>query len=403
MFPGRLTAPLLFALATGVLLGTGGGQALDPECLKEMDAAIKLAVEEGAFPGAVLWVEGPGGLHHRGFGSRAVFPAVEPMTEDTIFDVASLTKVLATIPALMILQERGRVALDEPVAAYLPEFAGRGKEAITIRQLCTHTSGLARALSPEPDWYDVARAWQGLCAARLACEPGSKFAYSDLNFILLGRVIERLAGQRLDQFCAAEIFRPLGMFDTGFRPPPARASRIAPTEQIGRTVLRGTVHDPKAQAMGGVAGHAGLFTTAADMARFARMMLNGGTLDGTRLFTDETVRLMTGWQTVKALGVRRGLGWDIDSDFSAPRGERFPVGSSYGHTGFTGVSLWIDPASMSFWILLSNRIHPEPAGDLRPLQQRLGTLAAGAVHAGLSPGRTNRLSSGTTLEADDDN
>ncbi|MCB1129132.1 MAG: beta-lactamase family protein, partial [Verrucomicrobiae bacterium] len=282
------------------------------------------------------------------------------------------------VPALMVLHERGQVDLDATVATYLPEFTGGGKEAITLRQLCTHTSGLDRSLSPEPDWYDFKNAFRRLCREKLRQPPGTRFQYSDLNFILLGEVIQRVTGRKLDRFCREEIYGPLKMVDTGFLPSDELRARIAPTERIGTTVLRGTVHDSKAQAMGGVAGHAGLFTTAADLARFARMILNEGTLDGTRLLKPESVRLMTTVQTPEGLGVQRGLGWDIDSDFSAPRGEVFPIGS-FGHTGFTGVCLWIDPTSQTFWFLLSNRVHPEPGGDLRPLQRRLGTLAAEAV------------------------
>jgi CubicO group peptidase (beta-lactamase class C family) len=343
-----------------------------------MDDAIQGAIAEHRLPGGVLWVECRGSNYHKAFGFRAVFPAPETMTEDTIFDVASLTKVLATVPALMVLYERGKLKLEEPVCTYLPEFKGSGKEAITVRHLLTHTSGFGRNLSREPDWSDFKSAFSLLCSQTPSEPPGSNFLYSDLNFIILGELGQRLAGMKWDEFCAREIFRPLKMVDTCFLPSQAVRSRIAPTEKIGRGVLRGRVHDFKAQGMGGVAGHAGLFTTAADVARFARMVLNKGQLDGSRIFQAGTVELMTIVQSPGHVRARRGLGWDIDSEFSRPRGDLFPIGS-FGHTGFTGVCLWIDPFSQTFWIFLSNRIHPDLSGNIYSLQKNLATLAAEAV------------------------
>lgn len=381
--PSKITSlgqAALLALGLPACLALAGatGKRLDADRLAAMDAEIEEAVSEGTLPGGVLWVECQNDSYHRAFGSRSVLPTSEAMTEDTIFDVASITKVLATVPALMVLYERGAVDLEGAVVTYLPEFKGGGKETVTVRQLCTHTSGLGRAMSREPDWYDFKSAFRRLCAEKLRSVPDTIVQYSDLNFILLGEIIQRVAGRGLDVFCREEIHGPLRMSDTGFLPVGDVRPRIAPTERIGPDVLRGTVHDSKARAMGGVAGHAGLFTTASDVARFARMILNEGALDGVRLLKPETVRLMTSIQTPEGLGVRRGLGWDIDSDFSHPRGDVFPVGS-FGHTGFTGVCLWMDPSSKSFWMLLSNRIHPEPTGDIHPLQRKLGTLVAEAV------------------------
>ena len=393
--PGRAASILpTLGLLSCLAVAAPEGERFNPARLAAMDAEISRAISEHTLPGGVLWLECGSSAYHRAYGSRSLFPTAEPMTEDTIFDVASLTKVLATVPALMVLYERGQVALDAPVLAYLPEFKGRGKEAITVRQLCTHTSGLGRSLSPEPDWYDFESAFRLLCAKPPVNTPGTTFLYSDLNFILLGEIIRRVAGRSLDEFCAAEIFAPLKMRDTGFLPSQAVRTRIAPTERIGPKVLRGTVHDSKAQAMGGVAGHAGLFTTASDVARFARMILSQGTLDGVQFLKPETVRLMTSVQTPAGLGVQRGLGWDIDSDFSHPRGDHFPTGS-FGHTGFTGVCLWIDPVSRIVWVFLSNRIHPEPSGSIGPLQRRLGTLAAEAVKGFDSHQRKN-VSTGKT-------
>jgi CubicO group peptidase (beta-lactamase class C family) len=268
--------------------------------------------------------------------------------------------------------------LDEPVMTYIPEFKGGGKDQITVRHLMTHTSGFSRTLSHTPDWGDFKHAFQLVCAERPAHAAGVNLQYSDINFIILGELFQRVAGNRLDAFVKEEIYEPLGMINTGFLPSAAKLPRIAPTEKIGREVLRGKVHDPKAQRMGGVAGHAGVFTTAADLARFARMILNGGELDGVRILKPQTVKLMTTVQTPASVGARRALGWDIDSEFSRPRGALFPLGS-FGHTGFTGVCLWIDPFSQSFWMLLSNRVHPDQSGNIYPLQKSLATLSAEAI------------------------
>ncbi len=347
--------------------------------LAEMDAAIQEAIAGKKLPGSVLWLERDGTAYHKAYGHRALIPAEELMTEDTIFDAASLTKVVATTPAILLLIERGQIRVDASVQTYIPEFAGDGKEAITVRHLLTHTSGLRPGLGAQPAWSGAEKAIQLACAEKVRSSPGTNFVYSDINFILLGEVVRRVGGMPLNEFVAREIYRPLKMNNSGFLPPITRLARIAPTTtNEGEGVLRGKVHDPTSRRMGGVAGHAGLFFTAADLARFARMMLNGGTLDGVRIFKPETVRLMTSVQSPAAVPTRRGLGWDIDSAYSGPRGKLFPLGS-YGHTGWTGTSLWIDPFSKTFLIFLSNRNHPTEAGNVISLRAKLGTLAAEAV------------------------
>ena len=343
-----------------------------------MDAAIEHAIAEHDCPGAVLWVERNRVAYHKAYGKRALIPSEEPMTEDTIFDAASLTKAVATTPAVMLLVERGQIKLEERVQAYLPEFKGDGKEAITIRQLLTHTSGLPAGIGRNPPWSGYETAIRMACAEKLMTPPGTTFRYSDIKFFLLGEVVHRVSGVMLDRFVARELFGPLKMTDTGFLPPASKLQRIAPTERIDDKILRGTVHDPTARLMGGVAGHAGVFTTAADLERYARMLLNLGELDGVRIFKPETVKLMTSVQSPKGIPARRGLGWDIDSSYSRPRGRIFPFGS-YGHTGFTGTALWIDPFSKTFWIFLSNRVHPDRRGNVLPLEGRLANLAAEAV------------------------
>lgn len=343
-----------------------------------MDAAILGAVADKQCPGGVLWLEHHGVSYHKAYGNRALVPAVEPMTEDTIFDVASLTKVVACTPAVMLLVERGQVSLDEKAQTYIAEFKGEGKEAITVRQLMTHTSGLRGDIETKSDWQGQAAAIEKACAERLLSTPGTAFRYSDINFFLLGEIVQRVSHQSLEEFVVREIYRPLKMSDTGFLLPEAKRPRVAPTEVVNGKPYRGVVHDPTARHMGGVAGHAGLFTTAPDLARYARMLMNHGSLDGVRIFKPETVDLMTSVQTPASLTVRRGLGWDIDSGYSGPRGDVFPVGS-YGHTGWTGGSLWVDPFSQTFIIFLSNRNHPSENGSVGALRAKLGTLAAESV------------------------
>jgi CubicO group peptidase (beta-lactamase class C family) len=326
----------------------------------------------------VLWLEHEGRAYHKAYGSRAVAPEREGMTEDTIFDAASLTKVIATTPAVMLLIERGQVKLDEPVKTYLPEFTGGGKELVTVRELLTHTSGLPPDIETKSDWHGQAEAVRKGCAETLQSKPGTAFRYSDINFFLLGEIVQRVAKVPLEVFVQREVYGPLKMTDTGYLPAQDKLPRIAPTEVVDGKPWRGVVHDPTARHMGGVAGHAGLFITASDLARYARMLLNLGKLDGVRIFKPETVKLMTSVQSPPDISARRGLGWDIDSPYAGPRGAVFPVGS-YGHTGWTGGSVWIDPASKTFVIFLSNRNHPTESGSVVALRRRLGTLAAQAL------------------------
>jgi CubicO group peptidase (beta-lactamase class C family) len=318
--------------------------------LAEIDGAILAAISNRAVPGAVLWLESRGSNYHRAYGQRAILPTPEPMSEDTVFDAASLTKVIATAPAILLLAERGKLRVDAPVRDYLPRFTGDGRDAITVRHLLTHTSGLRPGIGLRPEWSGYEAGIERALSEKPTDPPERRFRYSDINFILLGEIVRQVSGQSLDAFCASELYQPLRMSNTGFRPATNLLSRIAPTTLDGQAYLRGVVHDPTSRRMGGVAGHAGLFTTAADLARFARMFLGGGQLDGVRVFSPDTVRQMTSVQSPPDLTEsRRGLGWDIDSPYAGPRGEHFPVGS-YGHTGWTGTSLWIDPFSRSFVI-----------------------------------------------------
>jgi uncharacterized protein YbbC (DUF1343 family)/CubicO group peptidase (beta-lactamase class C family) len=359
--------------------------------LPGIDRVVEQAMAAGQMPGAVVLVgRGDQVLHAQAYGARALVPAREPMTLDTVFDLASLTKVVATTTAVMTLVEQGRVRLNDPVSVHVAGFERYGKGRITVGHLLTHVSGL------RPD-VDLGDPWTGYDAAiELArnevptAPPGEQFVYSDINFFLLGEIVRAVTGDPLDVYTRRVVFEPLGMRDTGFRPSAALRPRVAPTERCdeldawpckrpGSAPLRGVVHDPTARRMGGVAGHAGLFGTAADLGRFARMLLAGGRLDGQRVLATATVARMTARSTPAGMSAVRGLGWDIDTTFSSNRGELFPLGS-YGHTGFTGTSLWMDPSSGGYVVFLSSRLHPDGVGDVTPVRARVATLAAAAMN-----------------------
>jgi CubicO group peptidase (beta-lactamase class C family) len=351
-----------------------------PKKLAEIDAAITTAISSNKLPGAVLWIEHNGKKYEHAYGHRSVDP-VESMDFATVFDMASLTKVLATTPSIMRLYEQGKIEIDAPVSQYLPEFNSPAQQTITIRHLMTHTSGLRPGIPGSPDWSGYDKGIQLATAEDPTTTPGTAFRYSDINFILLGEVVHRVSGRALDEFAESEIYKPLGMTATMFKPleHPAHLP-IAPTTREGENgqFLKAIVHDPTSRRMGGVAGHAGLFSNAKDVAIFAEMFLNSGrTRDGKQIFKPETIALFTSVQSPTNTP-RRGLGWDIDSPYAGPRGKVFPVGS-YGHTGWTGTSLWIDPFSKSFVILLSNRNHPTEAGNVIGLRSLLGTLTAESI------------------------
>ena len=341
-----------------------------------LDAVVDAAVRQGVIPGAVLVVGHDGKIVHRkAYGSRALVPSREPMTADTIFDIASLTKVVATTPALMKLFEQGKLRVNDPVTAYLPEFQG-GRSDITARDLMTQLSGMPPDLNLEPPWSGYETGIRLALAEKPASPPATRFVYSDINFELLGEIVHRLSGKTLDEYSREAVFEPLGMTETGFHPAASQRALIAPTEIDPATgaPVRGVVHDPTARYMGGVAGHAGVFSTASDLAKYAQMMLDGGG----KLFSPLTVKKFTSPNSPPDQPILRGLGWDIDSGYSAPRGELFPIGS-YGHTGFTGPSLWIDPASKTYVILLTNSVHPKGGKNLNPLRSKIATVVAAAV------------------------
>jgi uncharacterized protein YbbC (DUF1343 family)/CubicO group peptidase (beta-lactamase class C family) len=371
--PPRLRL-LTLALATAL---AAPAATFKTEKLAAMDTAVAAAIAAKKIPGGVLWFQRDDEVYQKAYGQRSLSPVAQPISADTIYDAASLTKVVVTTTAIMQLVERGQLDLDAPVAHYLPAFAQNDKGAVTVRHLLTHHSGLRPDVDMKPIWSGYAAGVALACAEKLRSSPGSTFVYSDINFIVLGELVRIASGLRLDAYVAQHVFQPLGMNDTGFLPPTSKLTRTSPTELTDGIMLRGVVHDPTARAMNGVAGHAGLFTTAADLARFCRMLIGGGQLDGVRILSAASVVEMTRVQTDGSS--RRGLGWDIDSTFSGPRGRWFPAGASFGHTGFTGTSIWVDPAAHAFVIFLSNRVHPDGKGDAGPLRRALGTLAAEAI------------------------
>ena len=343
------------------------------------------AVHDGQIPGAVLLVWHDGQVVYRKpFGYRALEPRREIMTVDTIFDIASLTKVVATTTAVMQLVQKGRVRLNDPVANYIPEFAQNGKDEITVRNLLTHYSGLDPGLDLSQPWVGRDAGFSMAFAAKPSSPPGSKFVYSDLNFIVLGALVERVSKVQLDKYCDTHIFAPLKMTRTRFLPPKTWLPRIAPTQYDEQNrMLRGVVHDPTARRMGGVGGQAGLFSTADDLSKFARAMISGSSV-----LPDLMIEKMTTPQQPPTSPNLRGLGWDIDTPYSSNRGDLLPVGS-FGHTGFTGTSLWIDPTTRSFIILLTNAVHPRGKGSAIALRNKVATAVTAAFE--LRPSEKQQL------------
>jgi uncharacterized protein YbbC (DUF1343 family) len=334
-----------------------------PAELGSVDDIVTGAIDRGEVPGAVIAVvRGGAVVFEKAYGLRSKEPDERPMTADTVFDLASLTKAVVTAPSIMLLAEQGKLRLADPVARHLPSFGKRGKDVITVEQLLLHTSGLLadNALADYQGGRD--KAFARIDALEPTRDPGTAFVYSDVGFIVLGELVEKVSGEALDAFARKRIFEPLGMRDTAYNPPPALAARAAPTEPRDGRLLQGEVHDPRAHLLGGVAGHAGLFSTAADLAIFARMLLRKGRDGETRILAPPTLLRMTAPHELPD-GARRALGWDLQA-------------GRYGHTGFTGTSLWIDPASDTAAIILTSRLHPDGKGDPRRLRREVAAAVA---------------------------
>jgi uncharacterized protein YbbC (DUF1343 family)/CubicO group peptidase (beta-lactamase class C family) len=390
---------------------------MSSERLARIDAAVEESIARRETPGAVVLAARRGRVVWRkAYGARAVAPARETMTADTIFDAASLTKIVATATSIMILVERGQVRLSDPLSRHLPEMKEGGREQITIEDLLTHRAGYAPDFDLREQWTGYGEAMKRLTVERLRHPAGTRFIYSDIGYIALGEVVKRVSGDALDVFARKHIFAPLGMRDTSFNPRPALRPRIAPTEQRraqaaylggkpeaagadGDRWLRGEVHDPTAFRMDGVAGHAGLFSTADDLAVYCQMILNGGSYGGVRILSPLGVATMTRPRAVAEDGSARALGWDVVSSFSSNRGDLFPLGS-FGHTGFTGTSLWLDPVSETFVVFMSNRVHPDGKGDVGELRGRISSIVASSLsEATVDQARANsaRFASETLL------
>ncbi|HXU91270.1 MAG TPA: exo-beta-N-acetylmuramidase NamZ domain-containing protein [Methylomirabilota bacterium] len=341
-----------------------------------IDEAMTDAVKSGEIPGVVVLVgRGDETLYFRAVGSRRIVPDTQPMTRETIFDIASLTKPFATTLAVMHLVERGDIRLDQPLGRYLKEFRRKEFAGVTIRRLLTHTAGLVAIPTSGGVNGGFPKAAAQLAKLPLDFPPGQYFQYSDTGFILLGEVVRRVSGVPLDRYVDKHVYKPLGLRDTMFNPPASLRDRIAPTEFHNGRLMIGEVHDPRSRALGGVAGHAGLFSTAADLARLCRMLLADGTLDGHRILQPTTVRLM--WMRSSEGNGSRALGWDISSTFSRTASIFFPP-EAVGHLGFTGTSVWLDPPSRTYLIVLTNRVHPSGGGGdkIRELRTRIAAVTA---------------------------
>ncbi|WP_020474023.1 serine hydrolase domain-containing protein [Zavarzinella formosa] len=353
-------------------------EKLDLAKLDKIAEATEAAIKRGDCPGAVVLVlRANEVIYRKAFGNRRLHPEIAPMTIDGIFDMASLTKPVATGTAIMLLHERGKIAFDDKIIKYWPEFGANGKDKITVEQLLTHTSGLLADNAAADYKMGREEAMKRIAALKLDNPPGEKFKYSDVGFITLGILVEKIAGETLDAFTRKNVFEPLGMKDSGYVPAKELQARAVPTAKAGDDWLQGKVHDPRADALGGVAGHAGLFSTADDMAIYAKMLLNGGKHAGKQFLSEKSVKEMTEPLTVP--GGARSRAWDVDTSYSSPRGDLFGKRDGFGHTGFTGTSLWVDRPSDTAVIILTNRVHISEKVQVTGLRRQIATIVAEVV------------------------
>ena len=368
----RASLFLVYALCTfAIATAQDAGSESLSKAKAEIREAMEAAISAGDLPGAVVgfWHNGEW-LVRETFGNRVVGETNEPMTLDTVFDMASITKPVATATSIAILAERGKVNVEAPVKTYLPEFTGDGRDEVLVKHLLTHTAGLIPDNAIGDYKSGVDEAWKNLFAVKIQSTPGSKFVYSDVCFQLLGKIVERASGQPLNEFAKANIFEPLGMKDSGYLPADALRPRIAPTEVRDGKMLRGEVHDPRAALMGGVAGHAGLFSSLDDIARYSQMMLASGSLESVQIMRPETFLKLTAPHALDSRPdfglISRTNGFDHHSPFSYNSGDVLS-GAAFGHGGFTGTVLWIDPIQNCFFVFLSNRLHPNGKGNVNRL------------------------------------
>ena len=354
---GAPGAPARLATVDSLVPAPPAAVGMSADLPARLDSIVRVAIAEGSSPGAVVAVGRYGRLVHlKGYGTLGYEPGSPPADANTLYDMASLTKVVATTSAAMILEEEGKLDVSRPVHSYVPELDAPDKAGITVRQILTHRGGFEAFAALHKQYRGRAEYLAQINARPLTSVPGTKMVYSDWDFILMQAVIERITGTTLDAFTAQRVFAPLGMTSTRFTPDTADAAlvrRIAPTAlDTLRGQLRGSVHDPNAWAMGGVAGHAGLFSTAHDLSIFAQMLLDGGSFAGTRMVTPRT---LARWTAPQDPGSSRALGWDTTSPMSSAG--RFFSPRSFGHTGYTGTSIWIDPERSLFLVILTNRVN----------------------------------------------
>jgi CubicO group peptidase (beta-lactamase class C family) len=377
LFRLLLLAGTATASAAGLPRAEPAEVGMDAARLAQIDEFVAEGLAAKKMPGCVVCIGRRGKIVLlKAYGNKQVRPTEVPMTTDTVFDLASITKPMATATSIMLLVERGQLKLEEKVAAILPEFAANDKGEITIRDLLIHQSGLLpdNKLSDYDSGPEMAL--QKICELKLQAPSGTKFIYSDVNFILLGEIIRRTSGKSVHEFSRDNIFQPLGMSETSYLPDEALRARAAPTQERDGHWMQGEVHDPRAFKLGGVAGHAGLFSTAQDIAVYAQMMVSRGEYGGVRIMSPETFALMTRGEKVSS-GIR-GLGWDKRTGYSINRGEGLSA-AAFGHGGFTGTVLWIDPELELFVIFLSNRVHPDGKGLVNPLAGQIGTAVAESI------------------------
>jgi len=362
---------------------------MDSKQLEHIDGIVAEGIAAGQMPGCVIAVGHRGKIAWlKAYGHKQEKPVKVPMTVDTVFDMASITKPVATGPSIMKLVEQGQLRIAERVSAYVPPFGAEGKQGITLFQLLTHQGGLIPDNSLKDYQDGPRRSMERIYGLKLFAEPGTKFIYTDVGFIMLADLVHKISGKNIHEFSQEHVFRPLGMIDTGYRPDADRRKRAAPTEMRNGKWMQGEVHDPRAYLLDGIAGHAGLFSTAHDLAIYAQMMLGGGEYAGVRVLSKRTVEVMTAAQTVSS-GLR-GLGWDKQTGYSSNRGELFTT-KAFGHGGFTGTSLWIDPGLDLFVIFLGNRLHPDGKGSINRLAGRIGSVAAASIKR---PGQASPASMG---------
>jgi CubicO group peptidase (beta-lactamase class C family) len=363
---------ILLTLFCDVSLAQDDARKLDPDVVAQIESIVRQGIADEEMPGAVVVVANRQRvLYQQALGDCQIEPTRQPMTIDTVFDLASLTKPVATATSVMRLVGEGKLDVDQTVGTYLPEFAVNGKDKMTVSDLLLHVGGLIpdNALRDYQDGPE--QAWKLICELNPVSAPGEKFAYTDVGYIVLGKLVERVSGKTLDQFAVDQIFRPLGMNETMFNPGDDLKRRAAPTERRDDQWMKGEVHDPRAYLLGGVAGHAGLFSTAGDLVRFGQMMLGRGSSPTVTVLDDKSFSSMTNPRVVPR-GTRT-FGWDHRSPYSSNRGDRFSD-AAFGHGGFTGTVMWIDPQQDRVFIFLSNRLHPDGKGSVNKLAGKIATI-----------------------------